>query len=139
MFPPDTIILVVDDVASMRFSIKAELRGLGFKNTIHEAACVEDALQILRDQHETLPIQLIISDWNMPGKSGLGFLKKVRAMEKFKDVPFLMVTSETETDQIVRAARAGVSCYIIKPINRKTLLEKLKLVWKKHFPGEVKK
>ncbi len=137
MFHPNTRILVVDDISSMRSAIKMELRSLGFKNKLYEASCVKDALQILRDHHDLFPIQLIISDWNMPETTGLSFLKQIRQMEKYKNVPFLMVTAEADPEQVIEAAKAGVSNYIVKPLNRKTLGEKLKLVWKKHFPEEA--
>jgi len=102
---------------------------LGFSN-IKDAADGELAWTILNETNP--PIQLIISDWNMPNCTGLEFLKRVRADEKFKKTPFLLVTAEAEQDQIIEAVKSGVDQYVIKPFSAATLKTKLEIVFKKY-------
>ncbi|RUM87099.1 MAG: response regulator, partial [Thermodesulfatator sp.] len=92
-------VLVVDDFATMRKIIKNILTQLGFKNII-EADDGTTAWEILQKE----PVDLIISDWNMPKMNGLELLKKVRSDEKLKDIPFLMVTAEAQKENIIEAA-----------------------------------
>jgi len=117
-------ILVVDDFATMRKIIKNILGQLGFKNII-EADDGTTAWEILQKE----PVDLIISDWNMPKMSGLELLKKVRADEKLKDTPFLMVTAEAQKENIIEAAKYRVSQYIVKPFTPETLKEKLEKIF----------
>ncbi|QJA05519.1 response regulator [Thermosulfurimonas marina] len=117
-------VLVVDDFATMRKIIKNILTQLGFKNIL-EADDGTTAWEILQKE----PVDLIISDWNMPKMSGLELLKKVRADEKLKDTPFLMVTAEAQKENIIEAAKYRVSQYIVKPFTPETLKEKLKKIF----------
>lgn len=117
-------ILVVDDFATMRKIIKNILGQLGFKNII-EADDGTTAWEILQKE----PVDLIISDWNMPKMSGLELLKKVRGDEKLKDTPFLMVTAEAQKEYIIEAAKYRVSQYIVKPFTPETLKEKLEKIF----------
>ncbi|MBX6423598.1 chemotaxis response regulator CheY [Thermosulfurimonas sp. F29] len=121
---PNMRILVVDDFATMRKIIKNILSQLGFKNII-EADDGTTAWEILQKE----PVDLIISDWNMPKMSGLELLKKVRADEKLKDTPFLMVTAEAQKENIIEAAKYKVSQYIVKPFTPETLKEKLEKIF----------
>lgn len=116
-------ILLVDDFATMRRIIKNILRQLQFTNII-EADDGSTAWEILQRQK----IEFIISDWNMPQMTGLELLRKVRGDERFKALPFLMVTAEAQQENILEAAQAGVSNYIIKPFTPEVLEQKIKKI-----------
>lgn len=132
MFPPETRILVIDDMPSIRELVKNQLKAMGFKVLI-EAADGEEGLKILVHQNSNgQPIQLVISDWNMPKMKGLDLLKQVRATSEWADLPFVLLTSESEREQVTEAVLAGVSQYIVKPFAAKIFEEKLKTVWAKH-------
>lgn len=113
-------ILIVDDFSTMRRIIKNILRQLGYEN-IYEADDGTTALNVLQSEK----IQFIISDWNMPTMSGIELLKKVRASEAWKDLPFLMVTAEWQKENVIEAVRNKVSNYIVKPFTAETLKEKI--------------
>lgn len=119
-------ILVVDDFATMRRIVKTCLMQLGFNN-ITEA---EDGQKAL-DKLNAGKFKLIISDWNMPNMMGIDLLKAVRASESLKTIPFLMVTAEAQKENIIEAAKAGVSNYIIKPFTADGLQQKLEAVFSK--------
>ncbi len=134
MFSPDTRILVADDMPTIRDLVKGQLKNMGFK-TILEAADGEQAMNVLTsNQQAGTPIQLVISDWNMPKMTGLEFLKQVRASAEWANLPFVLLTSEAERDQVTEAILAGVSQYVVKPFAAKIFEEKLKGVWAKHNP-----
>lgn len=118
-------VLVVDDFATMRRIIKNILLQLGFKNII-EADDGTTAWEILEKGE---PVDLIISDWNMPKMTGIELLKKVRSDDRFKDLPFLMVTAEAQKENIVEAVKYRVSQYIVKPFTPETLKEKLEKIF----------
>ena len=122
-------ILVVDDFSTMRRIVKTCLRQLGFEN-ITEAEDGTVALQRLKDG---TPFALIISDWNMPNMMGIDLLKAVRANDSYKKIPFVMVTAEAQQENVIEAAKAGVSNYIVKPFTADMLQQKLEAVFaKKH-------
>lgn len=132
MFPPETRILIIDDMPSIRDIVRTTLKGLGFKN-IQEAADGEDGLNaMLRAVGPTTSIQLVISDWNMPKMKGIELLKQVRATAQWQDLPFILLTSEAERDQVTEAVLAGVSQYIVKPFSSKIFENKLKAAYLKH-------
>ncbi len=134
MFPPNTRILVVDDMPTIRDLVKNQLRGMGFKNII-EAFDGEAALAlVISNQVGGSPIELIVSDWNMPKMTGLEFLKQIRASEQFAKLPFVLLTSESDRDQVTEAIMAGVSQYLVKPFAAKAFEDKLKSVWAKRHP-----
>lgn len=134
MFPPETRILVIDDMPSIRDLVKNHLKAMGFK-IILEAADGEEGLKILIHQNSSgQPIQLVISDWNMPKMKGLELLKQVRATSEWQSLPFVLLTSEAEREQVTEAVLAGASQYIVKPFAAKVFEEKLKTVWTKHNP-----
>lgn len=116
----DMKVLVVDDFATMRRIVKNILRELDFKDIV-EAENGAAAVKILESQD----IDLIVSDWNMPKMTGLELLKWVRANEKTKDLPFLMVTAEAQKENVVEAVKAKVSNYIVKPFTAAVMAEKL--------------
>jgi two-component system chemotaxis response regulator CheY len=117
----------------MRALIKKELAGLGFTGNILEADNADDGFRIIKDGvGSPVPIELVISDWKMPGTSGYDFLKKVRATPEIKDLPFLMATSQSDMAVVMDAVSAGVSNYILKPVDGALLKQKLVAVWQKH-------
>lgn len=116
----DLKFLVVDDFSTMRRIIKNLLHDLGYTNVV-EADDGKTALPIL----QAGGIDILITDWNMPGMPGLDLLKAVRADPKLAKLPVLMLTAEAKRDQIIEAAQAGVNGYVIKPFTAETLKEKL--------------
>ena len=116
-------ILIVDDYRTMLRIIRNLLKQLGFKN-VDEATDGSAALQKLRDKE----FNLVISDWNMEPMSGLQLLKVVRSDIKLKEVPFIMITAESKSENVIAAKEAGVSNYIVKPFNAATLKGKLSSV-----------
>ncbi len=117
-------VMIVDDFATMRRIVKNILTQLGFKNFI-EADDGSTAWEILQKEK----VDFIVSDWNMPKMTGIELLKKVRADERFKDIPFLMVTAEAQKENIVEAVKAKVSNYIVKPFTPETLGEKIEKIF----------
>jgi two-component system chemotaxis response regulator CheY len=116
----DLKFLVVDDYSTMRRIIKNLLHDLGYAN-VTEADDGNTALPMLQNGN----FDFLITDWNMPGMAGLDLLKAVRANEKLKKLPVLMLTAEAKREQIVEAAQAGVNGYVIKPFTAQTLKEKI--------------
>lgn len=119
-------ILIVDDFSTMRRIIKNLLRDLGFNNT-SEADDGSSALPMLR----TGSFQFLITDWNMPGMTGIDLLKAVRADASLKTLPVLMVTAEQKREQIIEAAQAGVNGYVVKPFTATTLKEKIDKIFER--------
>lgn len=119
-------ILVVDDFSTMRRIVKNVLRELGFSN-MKEAEDGSSALQILKASK----IDFVVTDWNMPGMDGLSLLKAIRADEKLKTIPVLMVTAEAKREQIIEAAQAGVNGYVVKPFTAQTLKVKMEKVFER--------
>ena len=113
-------VLVVDDYKTMLRIIRNLLKQLGFNN-VDDASDGGGALQKLRQKD----FGLVISDWNMEPMTGLQLLKEVRADEKLKPIPFIMITAESKTENVVAAKEAGVSNYIVKPFNAATLKQKM--------------
>ena len=116
-------ILVVDDYSTMRRIVRNLLKQLGFEN-VDEAADGAEAFKKLMEK----TAGLVISDWNMEPITGLELLKQVRANEKLKNTPFIMVTAESKPENVIAAKQAGVSNYIVKPFNAETLKTKMKSV-----------
>ncbi len=116
-------ILIVDDYKTMLRIIENLLKQLGFKN-IHQATDGSMALRMLREAS----FGLIISDWNMEPMTGLQLLKEVRADNKLKGIPFIMVTAESKVENVAAAKEAGVNNYIVKPFNAETLKSKIAAV-----------
>ena len=116
-------ILIVDDYKTMLRIIRNLLKQLGFDN-VDEATDGSDALGKLRAKS----YGLVISDWNMEPMTGFQLLKEVRADEAMKRTPFIMVTAESKTDNVIAAKKAGVNNYIVKPFNAATLQTKMQAV-----------
>ncbi|MCU0838527.1 MAG: response regulator [Rhodospirillales bacterium] len=113
-------VLIVEDYKTMLRILRNLLNQLGFKN-IEEASDGSEALHKLK----AAPFDLVIADWNMEPMTGFQLLKEVRADEKLKKMPFIMVTAESKTENVVAAKQAGVSNYIVKPFSTETLKAKL--------------
>ncbi|HVO48126.1 MAG TPA: chemotaxis response regulator CheY [Steroidobacteraceae bacterium] len=116
----DLKFLVVDDFSTMRRIIKNLLHDLGYPN-VTEADDGKTALPML----QAGGFDFLISDWNMPGMSGLELVKAVRQDARLARMPVLMLTAEAKREQIIEAAQAGVNGYVIKPFTAETLKEKL--------------
>ncbi len=119
-------ILVVDDFSTMRRIIKNLLRDLGFTNT-EEADDGMTALPML----QTGRFDFLVTDWNMPGMTGLDLLKEVRKDANLVSMPVLMVTAESKREQIIEAAQAGVNGYVVKPFTAATLQEKIDKIFER--------
>jgi two-component system chemotaxis response regulator CheY len=113
-------IMIVDDFATMRRILRNILKQIGFKNII-EADDGKHALKELKKEK----VDLIMCDWNMPEMPGIDLLKKVRADDELKEIPFVMVTAEAQKDNILEAVKSGVSNYVVKPFTAETITEKL--------------
>lgn len=116
-------VLIVDDYKTMLRIIRNLLKQLGFNN-VDEATDGAQALQKLRVKK----YGMVISDWNMEPMTGYELLKEVRADSQLKTLPFIMITAESKTDNVIAAKKAGVNNYIVKPFNAATLKAKIAAV-----------
>ena len=121
---PSTPVLVVDDYKTMIRIIRNLLKQLGFAN-VDEASDGTSALSMMREKD----YGLIISDWNMEPMTGYELLREVRADDRLSRTPFIMVTAESKTDNVIAAKKAGVNNYIVKPFNAQTLKTKIEAVF----------
>ncbi|MEK7810262.1 MAG: chemotaxis response regulator CheY [Pseudomonadota bacterium] len=120
----NTKFLVVDDFSTMRRIVRNLLKELGFAN-VQEAEDGVDALNKLRSDQ----FDFVVTDWNMPNMTGIELLRGIRADASLKQLPVLMVTAEAKKENIIEAAQAGASGYIVKPFTAATLDEKLKKIF----------
>ena len=120
MSPTELKFLIVDDFSTMRRIVRNLLKELGYANA-DEAEDGTDALAKLRASK----FDFVVSDINMPNMNGFDLLKSIRADDALKALPVLMVTAEAKKEDIVTAAQAGASGYIVKPFTKATLDEKL--------------
>lgn len=116
-------VLIVDDYKTMLRIIRNLLKQIDFNN-VDEASDGVEALTKLRSKN----FGLVISDWNMQPMTGLQLLQEVRADTRLKHLPFIMITAESKSENVVAAKQAGVSNYIVKPFNAETLREKIEKV-----------
>lgn len=126
MADPNTKFLVVDDFSTMRRIIKNLLKELGYVN-VDEAEDGAMGLAMLRNGK----YDFVVSDWNMPNMDGLTMLQHIRADPKLASIPVLMVTAEAKKENIIAAAQAGASGYIVKPFTAVTMAEKLNKIFEK--------
>ena len=117
-------ILIVDDYRTMLRIIRNLLKQIGFDN-VDEATDGSMALKKMREKS----YGLVISDWNMEPMSGYELLKEMRADPALASVPFIMITAESKTENIIAAKNAGVSNYIVKPFNAATLKAKIDAIY----------
>ncbi|MDD5673715.1 MAG: response regulator [Chitinivibrionales bacterium] len=113
-------ILIVDDSKMIRHMVCTALKELGY-DSVSEAAGVAEAKNLIVGKN----FDLIISDWHMPGESGLDFLKYVKSRPEYAKLPFVLQTTENEKKNIIEAVKAGVSGYLIKPVEKKAIAAKL--------------
>ena len=126
---PKTKFLVVDDFSTMRRIIRNLLKELGYTN-VDEAEDGAQALSKLKNDK----YDFVVSDWNMPNMDGLTMLKHIRSDEVLSSIPVLMVTAEAKRENIIEAAKAGASGYVVKPFTAATLDEKLAKIFEKMQP-----
>lgn len=126
MAGPNTKFLVVDDFSTMRRIIRNLLKELGYTN-VDEAEDGVMGLSKLRNEQ----FDFVVSDWNMPNMDGLTMLKNIRADPALSKLPVLMVTAEAKKENIIAAAQAGASGYVVKPFTAATLDEKLSKIFEK--------
>lgn len=119
-------ILVVDDFSTMRRIVRNLLKELGFTN-VEEA---EDGVSAL-NKLQSGRFEFVVTDWNMPNMTGLQLLEKIRNDPNLKSLPVLMVTAEAKRENIIAAAQAGATGYIVKPFTASTLEEKLNKIFEK--------
>jgi len=119
-------ILIVDDFPTMRRIVRSLLKELGYTN-VDEAEDGQEGLTKLK----TGDFEFVVSDWNMPNLDGLEMLKQIRADESLQHLPVLMVTAEAKKENIIAAAQAGASGYVVKPFTAATLEEKLNKIFEK--------
>ena len=119
-------ILIVDDFSTMRRIIKNLLRDLGFTNTSE----ADDGLTA-PPMLQSGAFDFLVTDWNMPGMSGIDLLRQVRQDERLKSLPVLMVTAEAKREQIIEAAQAGVNGYVVKPFTAQALKEKIEKIFER--------
>jgi two-component system chemotaxis response regulator CheY len=117
-------VLVVDDYSTMIRIIRNLLRQLGFEN-------IDDALDgsVALDKMHSKKYGLVISDWNMEPMTGYELLKRVRSDPNLSATPFIMITAESKTENVIAAKQAGVNHYIVKPFNADTLRSKIEAVF----------
>jgi len=139
MFPQDTQILLVDDSEPIRENVRDELRKLGYINITEADDGKKGLFRLNNAEDRKMPIGLVICDWNMPNMKGIEMLKAVRAEAKWANLPFVLLTTESAINEVVQAVQAGVSSYIVKPLQPDVLAEKLKVVWQKHYPTSTAK
>lgn len=129
MFAADTKFLIVDDSPALRNLERGQLSKLGFKDVV-EADDGKMALELAHEhQAKGRPFGVILLDWNMPVMTGIDFLAKVKADEKLKGTPVLLVTAESDLKQVIQAISTGASDYLVKPFDEYQLKAKLFSVW----------
>ena len=119
----DILVLVTDDSPTMRRIIKNTLERIGYNNSI-EAENGKEALDLLNNN----PVELLLTDWNMPVMNGLELVGEVRKIEKYKKLPILMITTRGMKEDVVQAVHAGVNNYVVKPFTPEILEEKINKV-----------
>ena len=132
MSDPKTRFLVVDDFSTMRRIVRNLLKELGFAN-VDEAEDGAVALQKLKSR----PYDFVVTDWNMPNMDGLTRLQSIRRTPELKHLPVLMITAEAKKENIIAAAQAGASGYVVKPFTAATLAEKLDKIFEKMGRGRA--
>lgn len=126
MADPNMKFLVVDDFSTMRRIVRNLLKELGYSN-VDEAEDGVAALQKLASGG----FEFVVTDWNMPNMDGLTLLQTIRQTPQYKDLPVLMITAEAKKENIIAAAQAGASGYIVKPFTAATMAEKLEKIFEK--------
>lgn len=121
-------ILVADDFEIMRHLVKNSLVGLGFSQIDESPDGLDADAKLDRAEKEGQPYQMIFCDWNMPGLAGIDLLEKCRSSEIYRNVPFVMITAESEQESIIKAVKLGATDYITKPFGASELNIRLQKV-----------
>lgn len=129
MFAYDTKILLAEDTDVTRAIIHKMIYKLGYTNVVQVADGIAAKKELERAVVLKKPFQLVISDWNMPELSGVALLRFVRSERRLANLPFLLLTSNNEKDQVLEAIRAGVTAYVTKPFSIDVLEKKLLDAW----------
>ncbi|MDO9181274.1 MAG: response regulator [Bacteriovorax sp.] len=124
-FPSEIPFLVLEDMDNLREQLIKDLRSIGVMGKIYEAPDVQTAVKI----SSTEEIGFVISDWNLPDGTGHDFLKKFRAIPRFKKTPFVMCTTHNEINYFLEAIASGANDFIVKPWNVEELRKKVHLTW----------
>jgi two-component system chemotaxis response regulator CheY len=131
--PQGISILVAEDDKTTRDAVVSDLKSLGFQGDILEAENGKEAIDKLNEYFDAGgKIDFILSDMVMPIATGFDFLTNLRAQAKYKDIPFMMLTSKNDREFVLQCAKAGVSNYLVKPWNVQVLAEKMHACWVKH-------
>ena len=133
MFPKNTKVLVVDDMSTMRRIIKNSLSDLGMENIVEAGDGVAAWEKIEQSLSEASPIEIVLSDWNMPNMPGIELLEKIRGDDRTKTLPFLMLTAKSEPNELEEAKGCGANGYLTKPFSSGELEEELEIVHKDLF------
>ncbi len=128
MFAADTRFLIVDDMMAMRRLMIRALKELGYSDFL-EAADGAQAWEALISSK--ISVGVILADWIMPNSNGLDLLKRIRSSERFQDLPFILVTVESNAEQVAKAKKAGVTGYIVKPFDLEAIKANLATAYKK--------
>lgn len=129
MFPKSTKFLIIDDTKTIRTLLSEVLTDLGYKN-ISEADTGESGLEMMKKAHDNKdPFGFIFCDWNLPGMTGIDLLDFRNSDPRFKDVPFMIVTIESERNYVLKAVTMGVSEFIVKPFSKSTVRSKMQNVY----------
>lgn len=133
MIPQDTTFLIAEDDKATRELLIGDLKSLGFNGVMIEAENGKEAYEKLVEYNGKVgPVGFIISDMVMPIASGFDFLLNVRQASHFGEIPFLLLTSKSDREIVLKCAKAKVSSYLVKPWNKQTLAEKMHSCWVKH-------
>jgi len=129
----DRKILIIDDTPTMRMIVTGMLQDLGFANVV-EAENADMALEVVRNGN----VAIALVDWNLPGRSGIEFVRQIRAVAGTRGLPMVMMTSNNDPKQIEEARRAGVSSYLVKPFGLADLLSRMEEASLAHEPFAAK-
>lgn len=129
MFPLETRILLAEDTEITRAIMKQMLGKLGYKRVTEVENGVAAWEEIERSIRAQSPFRLLIIDWNMPQMNGIELLKKLQSFEETRNIAFILLTSNTEKEQVMEAIQSGVNVYIAKPFPAAVLEKKLKEAW----------
>ena len=116
--------MIIDDSRTIRMILAKTLGELGYE--VCQAANGKEALAVAEREHGSISVMLV--DWNMPEMNGLEFVKHIRSDDRFSAVPLMMVTTETEMDQMMTALAAGANEYVMKPFTKEIIADKLRLM-----------
>jgi len=132
----DMKILSIDDSSEARAILRVLLRKIGFTNVV-DANDGDQALQVIAD-HKYSQVELILADWNMPKLNGFELLKRLRGDARYKEIPFIMVTADSDREHVLLALKSGADNYILKPLSADLVLKKIaETLKKKEHPHSV--